>query len=438
MPGEFDFLCEFPAAAPPAGVTSNFDNPPVTLIPEIITVSAFFMTWSLVFVAGRLYAVPGRFTLADYLVLFAFIFAIGQAGLLFAQLRWARHQWDVRACWFFGNYAKLIFSQQMLLTPGQLFSKASILLLFKSIFTVDKSLNIAIWVGQVWNLLTYLPSIPVEAYFNAPAPGTDERWETVMASGKPTKAITAGVVQSVMAIVLDLYIFFLPMPSIIKLKMSSRKRKQVIAVFSTALMGVVACVVSLVYRVLEMQDMHDSTWKLYIILLCTVVELNVAIIVASVPGFSRYVRVYLSKCTAVKSIQSKFSSYVSSTSNTGPSNGKTWPLNITTTAQGNSRDVPQPPIELDEAGARRHQYYELNNISDSWLQTNSSTMIGREPFDEVQRAPPAGSGNSSNHGGIIRTMDIEQGYHEQPQGAPFMPGNAHNFSRPGGGMRYQA
>ncbi|KAK4222513.1 hypothetical protein QBC38DRAFT_489724 [Podospora fimiseda] len=421
--GEFDWLCELPAGAPPSGGTSNFVNPSVTLVPEIIAVSAFFMTISLVFVVGSLYAVPGKFSLANWFILVAYICSVGQAGLLFAQLKWARHIWDVRACWFFGNYAELIFSQQMLLIPGQFLSKASILLLIQSIFNVtgERHLQIALFVGHVWNALVYLPSFGIEAYFNAPAPGTDERWETLMATGKPEKAIVAGVVQSAMAIVQDLYIFILPIPSIMKLKMSPRKRKQVIAVFSTALMAVIACIISLVFRVFEMKHINDSTWNLYIILLCTVVELNVAIIVASVPGFSRFVRVHLLHWPAVKSIQSKFSSYISNSTNTGPSNAKTWPMNITTTAQGESRDAPQPPpIELDNI-QRHHQYYELNN-NDSWLmQTGNSTINEGSPYQEVQRPAAEGGG----YGGIVRTVDVEQqAYYQQPSSS------AYNFSRP--------
>ncbi|KAK4168989.1 hypothetical protein QBC43DRAFT_284242 [Cladorrhinum sp. PSN259] len=407
--GQWDFLCDLPAAAPPAGVTPNFEDP-VTLIPEIISVSTVFMAASLVFVGGRLYAIPGKFTLADYFIALALVFSMAQGGLLFAQLKWARHQWDVRACWFFGNYAKLIFSQQMMLTPGMLLAKASILLLFKNIFTVDRSLNMVIWGAQVLNILTYLPAIPVEVVFNAPYAG--DSWEELMASGKPTRAIYWGVVQSVMAIVLDLYIFCIPMPSIMKLSMSSRKRGQVVAVFSTALMGVVAAVVSLVYRVLEMNDAHDSTWKLYIILLCTVVELNVAIVVACAAGFSRFVRVYLSQCSAVKSIHSKFSSYVSSSGNhSGPANAKTWPINLTTRAakDNNSRDVPaQPPIAIDEE-AGRHQYYELNNMSDSWLmQTNNSTIVAAEPS----------------------SYPAEYQIYDERQNTMALPSNVHNFSLP--------
>jgi hypothetical protein len=129
---------------------------------------------------------------------------------------------------------QLIFSQVMLLTPGQLLAKASILLLFKQLFTVDKKLNIAIWIGQIFNVLTYLPAIPIEVVFNAPDVG--QKWAELMLSGKPQRAIYWGVVQSAMSIVLDLYIFFLPMPTIVKLNMSFRKRAQVVAVFSTALM----------------------------------------------------------------------------------------------------------------------------------------------------------------------------------------------------------
>ena len=104
--GEYDALCVFPGAAPPPGVTPNFEDP-VTLAPEIIAVSVIFMTAASIFVAGRLCSVRGKFTLADYFIAFALLFSTAQTAMVFTQVKWARHQWDIPACWFFGNYAKV-------------------------------------------------------------------------------------------------------------------------------------------------------------------------------------------------------------------------------------------------------------------------------------------------------------------------------------------
>ena len=122
----------------------------------------------------------------------------------------------------------------MMLIPGLFFSKASIFLLFREIFTLEDWMQVAIRWGMGFNFIIYFTSIPVEAYFNAPGPNED--WQTLMLSGKPNKAIYWGVVQSVLTIILDLFIFILPLPVIAKLGLSFRKRLQVFAVFSTAFM----------------------------------------------------------------------------------------------------------------------------------------------------------------------------------------------------------
>jgi len=121
-----------------------------------------------------------------------------------------------------------------MLAPGLFFSKASLLLLFDQVFTISNVMQKAIWAGHVLNFLTFMPVVPIEAYFNAPRPG--ESWEDLMLTGKPHKAITWGVVQSVLCIVLDLYLFVLPLPSLLGLNLSSTKRTKIMLVFGAAFM----------------------------------------------------------------------------------------------------------------------------------------------------------------------------------------------------------
>jgi hypothetical protein len=122
----------------------------------------------------------------------------------------------------------------MFLMPGLFFSKASIFLLFGQLFVLEDKMQIAIRIGLVADFLIHFTSIPVEAYFNAPAPG--ELWDNLMLSGKPERAIYWGIVQSVLSMILDLYIFIIPLPIIARLTLSPTKRIKVIAVFSTAFM----------------------------------------------------------------------------------------------------------------------------------------------------------------------------------------------------------
>lgn len=120
-----------------------------------------------------------------------------------------------------------------MLLPGLFCSKASLFLLFSQIFSIKGSMKTAIRIGLVLNFLLYFTGIPVEAYYQAPNIG--QKWETLMLSEKLRQAIYWGLVQSSVAIVLDLYIFILPLPVIAQLHIPSRKQAKLGAIFSTAL-----------------------------------------------------------------------------------------------------------------------------------------------------------------------------------------------------------
>lgn len=48
------------------------------------------------------------------------------------------------------------------------------------------------------------------------------------------KFIPSGTEQGVLAVIMDLYIFILPMPALLKLKMNSRDRWRLVVVFGIA------------------------------------------------------------------------------------------------------------------------------------------------------------------------------------------------------------
>lgn len=60
---------------------------------------------------------------------------------------------------------------------------------------------------------------------------------------------------------------------------------------------------SLVYRVQAMNT-KDGTWKYTSLVICTVVENNVAIIVSSTPGFANFMTVYIAQMQIIKSLRS--------------------------------------------------------------------------------------------------------------------------------------
>lgn len=65
--------------------------------------------------------------------------------------------------------------------------------------------------------------------------------------------------------------------------------------------GVVASVLSLVYRVAAIGT-NDGTWKYTSLLICSVVESDVAIIVSCAPGFAKFTRTYVAELPIIKPI----------------------------------------------------------------------------------------------------------------------------------------
>ncbi|KAF7867295.1 hypothetical protein EAF04_005378 [Stromatinia cepivora] len=297
-------LCIFPAGLPPNGTTSNLENPK-TLVPALISVCVIMSVAVIVFVACRLFANRKKMWWSDYFIIVALILSLAETGLMLAQTKFARHQWDVRACWYNGTYTKILFSQQIVLSFVLFFSKASIFLLFHQIFEVKQGMRIAIQVGIGFAGLLYFTNIPLSALLSAPRVG--ETWASVLFSGRPQKELIWAVVQSALGIVLDLFIFILPIPVILRLNLSRRKKIQIMIVFTAALVGVVASVLSLVYRV-EALNTNDGTWKYTLLLIFSVVENDIAIIVSCTPGFVNFVRVYISELPIIRSLRSSLGS----------------------------------------------------------------------------------------------------------------------------------
>lgn len=94
-------------------------------------------------------------------------------------------------------------------------------------------MRFAIWMGQAFNFLLYGAGVAVATYYETPRPG--ETWLDAL-DGRSLIPLRWWQAQSALAIALDIYIFILPLPALYKLNISVRRRMQLIAVFSLALM----------------------------------------------------------------------------------------------------------------------------------------------------------------------------------------------------------
>ncbi|KAM7210800.1 hypothetical protein V8F06_013825, partial [Rhypophila decipiens] len=216
---------------------------------------------------------------------------------LFKEARYGRHQWKVPACWFDGYHMKAIFLVSFLFGFIS-FGRAAILLMYRDTFSISRTTHIAIWIGLVLNFLIYIPSIPIAVYYETPRAG--QSWEELIYTVPNLEPILVpyGIATGAAALLMDVYIFILPLPVVLRLNLSRTKKIQALAIFATALLAVVASIIALVYRIALGDNLkNDSTWSTTCLFISMLVENNIVLVVASMPAFASFFRHHIAGST---------------------------------------------------------------------------------------------------------------------------------------------
>lgn len=145
-----------------------------------------------------------------------------------------RHQWNIPVCWFTPSYFKTLFVQECFFAPVYFTSKTAIFLLYRQLFGIKRWMRISVNIGILITFILYFLNIPLAAVYSAPRVG--DPWSSILTSNGPEKMITWGIVMAAVSTLLDLYIFFLPIPNIVSLQMPFERRIQLVGVFATAFM----------------------------------------------------------------------------------------------------------------------------------------------------------------------------------------------------------
>ncbi|PHH91394.1 hypothetical protein CDD83_649 [Cordyceps sp. RAO-2017] len=256
-------------------------------------------TWSAVFTLGRLYANRPKLGLGDGLAFLALLLNIAHAVLAIIFSSHFRYMQKTPLCRLDGQHSQVAFSLAILNFLGLFFAKAASLLLFSQLFTVSTRMRRAIRVGHAANIVICATSIGFFAYYATPH--GSRTWGDFI----PLHVIFIlywVIAQGAMGALLDIYIFILPLPVVARLTMSTRERIQVICVFGTAVLGVVGSIVSLVYRIRTLTE-KDAIWEGLVTINCNLVEMGAATVVASAPGFAKFVRRHVLKSELAKSLR---------------------------------------------------------------------------------------------------------------------------------------
>ncbi|KAI1173438.1 hypothetical protein F4777DRAFT_447531 [Nemania sp. FL0916] len=378
-------LCQIPAGESPNGVY-NFKNPP-SLGPAVVAVSVVLGVISTAFGVGRLYINRNKFRSADYFTIAALLFNITFIGIISSQFKYYRHSWDIPVCWYTGNYLKLPFVQTVLFAPAFFFPKAAIFLLYRQLFAIQKKTRLAINFGLLITFLVYLSNIPLAAVYAAPRPG--HSWDslllTLQANSRPFAL--GGTIQSAIGTVLDLYTFVLPLPILFRLQIEKVRRYQLIAIFSTALLGVAASIVSLVFKV-KILSSTDSAWLAGASSFASLIETNIAIIVGCMPAFAHVTNKRRPGSSFFRTLRSR---WMGSPGRSDQSK---------TSGSGVSGDQVNKPA-LRTIGSsqqpRRKRYFELNDTT--LLQSQGNTMLDHTGEEDIEMNSKAGSahGEAEQH-----------------------------------------
>jgi hypothetical protein len=157
-----------------------------------------------------------------------------------------------------------MYAMGMIFGPGMACAKCAILVLYLRIFQVSRTLRVFIWVGIFVATTAYMVNIPLFTYYCTPR--ADENWDLLLLEKCKSNGVTA-LIQGVIGVALDIYIFVLPLPLISRLSLPRRKKIGILAVFVVGLLGIAGATLSLVYRVKNWQRI-DTTWNAARVLIC--------------------------------------------------------------------------------------------------------------------------------------------------------------------------
>ena len=114
--------------------------------------------------------------------------------------------------------------------PTIFFTKLSLLLFYLRIFSIDQKARYAIHFGIFANFVFYLLTTIFLGVWYIPRPG--ETWLESSRAPRSRQARNIDYPQGIFGVISDLYIFFLPMPTVAKLNLPYRKKLGVAAIFA--------------------------------------------------------------------------------------------------------------------------------------------------------------------------------------------------------------
>ncbi|KAF1979374.1 hypothetical protein BU23DRAFT_563564 [Bimuria novae-zelandiae CBS 107.79] len=232
----------------PEGYVVDFDNPQVQYIVETYAIAAVEMTSALLFLIQRLYtkiALMKSFQLEDALVIVAWVFCLGTQICLFlghSQGAFGRHAWEIRIEQY-TYFSRLVLIATLLYLIGTAAAKCSLALFYRRLNPSK------VFQGSVWFTLFVCLGAYISIFFSLlfACKPIAASWDPLLL---PTaECLNRGsiyITQAVIGIVTDVLLLALPIPTLLKLQINTRKKIGPMGIFATGSITTVISVVRLI------------------------------------------------------------------------------------------------------------------------------------------------------------------------------------------------
>ncbi|KAH9983503.1 hypothetical protein F4779DRAFT_640417 [Xylariaceae sp. FL0662B] len=269
-------LAQIPSGTPPLGIQPSFVNPPSSA-PVLIIVGTVLLVIILILAGTRFYvklAICSKVTSDDWTTLAAVIGTCWYYAICIHAVtkgKFGTHMWDISIAHTLSD--DFLIASFFTNWPSGLvwaFAKSSFLLMCLQIFRPLTWLRICVIVG----FTSFIYQVPNpgqtwhEGFMNERY-NHSFRWTIPIASG---------------SLLLDTYIFILPLIAISTLKLTFKKKIGIMAVFATGLIACVASSLSIYFKHMLNNRLNDYTYWIYPVLLMALLEMCVGISCSCMPS----------------------------------------------------------------------------------------------------------------------------------------------------------
>ncbi|PYH82464.1 integral membrane protein [Aspergillus uvarum CBS 121591] len=280
-----------PAMAPPAGMVSNFVDPPSCGL-KFLVVNCVFLPLAVIALVVRMWTriyLVRSVSYDDYLMIISVVLSCILTGVTLDMLNWGlgKHMWDVPYSSLTPWFLKLNVVAAIIYCAGTGFTKVSVLIFYLRIFP-SKTFHYAVWtvifIAVGYNVASVLANIfscsPVAA-----------SWDYSITNATCMNRPVFYFANAGLGIFTDFMTTLVPIPWLRRLQMPFRQKFAVGAMLAMGcIVGVISCIrLSSLYTLLESTDL---TWTTTNALMWCTIELNLGIIGGCTTAMRPFVRRY--------------------------------------------------------------------------------------------------------------------------------------------------